>query len=201
MNLLYFDTSLDFILISLFQFSDSNIEELCSFRENCPRESSFRLVSEIKKALEKSNIQKPDILSCSIGPGSFTGIRIAVSTVRNLSQLWKIPIHSVDTLELYQDYYEEKFNSEVKVYLDGKQNRIYIKEKKNPSIEISREEINSVDDKLIISDLKFDFETINIYSDLPKPITYFKKNFKELKLEENFEKVVPNYMRESYAKK
>ncbi len=201
MTLLFFDTSFDFILISIFELQNNSLNEIYSFQENCPRESSFRLVPEIKKALEKSNLVKPNIISCSIGPGSFTGIRISVNTVRVLSQLWKIPIHAVDTLELYQDYYEEKLNQDVKLYLDGKQNKVYFKEKKNPSVEISSEEVFSADDKVIITNLNFDFKTINIYSDIPNPLSYFKKNINNLKLEENYEKIIPNYMRETYAKK
>lgn len=201
MNILFFDTSFDFILVSLFKVFHSSVNEIYSFKENCPRESSFRLIKEIRTSLEKSNIEKPNILSCSVGPGSFTGIRISVSTCRNLSQLWNIPFHKVDTLELYQDYYETKFNKSSIIYLDGKQNKVYKKEKKESSIEIVKTEMKFSKEDLIVSDMNLDLEFISIYEDIPSPKAYFEKNFRNLKLESDYEKLTPNYMRESYAKK
>ncbi len=55
--------------------------------------------------LEEEHIDKDEIcaVAASCGPGSFTGIRIGVSTARALSQAWGVPCISVPTLELFRE--------------------------------------------------------------------------------------------------
>ena len=52
--------------------------------ENCTLTHSVELMGEIEKTLEKAGLDKEniDVFACSVGPGSFTGIRIGVSTVK-----------------------------------------------------------------------------------------------------------------------
>lgn len=40
----------------------------------------------------------PTLISVTTGPGSFTGIRVGLATVKSLAFAWKIPVVSVDTL-------------------------------------------------------------------------------------------------------
>jgi tRNA threonylcarbamoyladenosine biosynthesis protein TsaB len=40
-----------------------------------------------------------DLLACTLGPGSFTGLRMGVSTVKGLGLAWQRPIVGVSTLE------------------------------------------------------------------------------------------------------
>lgn len=52
--------------------------------ENCTLTHSVELMGEIENTLEKAGLDKEniDVFACSVGPGSFTGIRIGVSTVK-----------------------------------------------------------------------------------------------------------------------
>ena len=52
--------------------------------ENCTLTHSVELMGEIENTLEKAGLNKEniDVFACSVGPGSFTGIRIGVSTVK-----------------------------------------------------------------------------------------------------------------------
>lgn len=62
---------------------------------------SERLMTEIAHALEKASILADDIdtFAVSIGPGSFTGLRIGLSTVKGFSYATGKPIVAVPTLE------------------------------------------------------------------------------------------------------
>jgi len=62
---------------------------------------SERLMTEIAHALEKASILPDDIdaFAVSIGPGSFTGLRIGLSTVKGFSYATGKPIVAVPTLE------------------------------------------------------------------------------------------------------
>ena len=62
---------------------------------------SERLMPEIAHALEKASLLPDDIdaYAVSIGPGSFTGLRIGLSTVKGFSYATGKPIVAVPTLE------------------------------------------------------------------------------------------------------
>ncbi len=62
---------------------------------------SEQLMSVIAHAIEKASLelQDIDVFAVSIGPGSFTGLRIGVSTVKGLSFATGRPIVAVPTLE------------------------------------------------------------------------------------------------------
>ena len=62
---------------------------------------SERLMPSIHKLLEESSAKVHDLqgIALSLGPGSFTGLRIGVSTAKGLAYALKIPVAGVSTLE------------------------------------------------------------------------------------------------------
>lgn len=68
---------------------------------NDAKTHSETLMPLVKKILEETNLDLSliDYLACDIGPGSFTGIRIGVSTVKAISEIKNIPICPVSSLE------------------------------------------------------------------------------------------------------
>ena len=65
------------------------------------------LLPQASRLLESAGVKKSELthIAVSAGPGSFTGIRIGVSTARALAQALDIPCVSVPTLDafLYKD--------------------------------------------------------------------------------------------------
>jgi len=72
------------------------------FDNNCNMQHSIKLLPLIEKVLEENNVKLSDIdLFCSsIGPGSFTGIRIGVSTVKAFGEANEKQIFGYNTFEL-----------------------------------------------------------------------------------------------------
>ncbi|MEW6001264.1 MAG: tRNA (adenosine(37)-N6)-threonylcarbamoyltransferase complex dimerization subunit type 1 TsaB [Nitrospirota bacterium] len=72
-------------------------------RLNVKSTHSERLMTSIDNLLKQSSTNLGDIeaLAISIGPGSFTGLRIGLSTVKGLSYATGKPIVSVPTLEAF----------------------------------------------------------------------------------------------------
>lgn len=62
---------------------------------------SQKLMPLIDDVLKSCNLNLKDftVFSCNVGPGSFTGVRIGVSTVKAFSDVTNIPIVSVNSLE------------------------------------------------------------------------------------------------------
>lgn len=61
-----------------------------------PRSAGTHLVSWIDQIQREFGV--PDALAVGIGPGSFTGVRIAVTAAKVLAWSWSIPIHAVSSL-------------------------------------------------------------------------------------------------------
>lgn len=69
--------------------------------ESCDGNDHLRsLISTIDKALSDAGCRKEDLthVAASVGPGSFTGIRIGVTAARTLSQMLDIPCIAVSSL-------------------------------------------------------------------------------------------------------
>lgn len=93
-----------------------------------PRKAFLYLHQWIAELLSKAKLEKPDWIVCTRGPGSFTGVRICVSTTRNLAQLWQIPALGVDTLGFMarQILETKKIQSDhIGVMIDGRQKKVY----------------------------------------------------------------------------
>lgn len=103
---------------------------------------SEKLMPMINNILDECNLtlSNLDLLACSIGPGSFTGVRIGVSTVKAFCDVTNIPIASVSSLEglayncLNSNYKETLICS----LIDAKNDNVYcgiFKKEKNSFIQ------------------------------------------------------------------
>lgn len=125
MNYLFFDCTNEWILISSGRIEEDKIVSHYNYKGHHPKESSYKFIVEIDKALKKSGFKKPDILFCCTGPGSFTGIRICVSTARNFSQIWNIPVLGIDSIETYSSYYYNKSGRNSMVLLKSNKEKVF----------------------------------------------------------------------------
>ncbi len=63
---------------------------------------SHHLLSAIKNIYDVAgaNTEATDLFACTVGPGSFTGLRIAVSTIKGLAMATGKPVVGLSTLEV-----------------------------------------------------------------------------------------------------
>jgi tRNA threonylcarbamoyladenosine biosynthesis protein TsaB len=83
--------------------ADDSSGLIAEVRLNVKSTHSERLMTEIDHVMKRSGLQVSDIdaFAVSIGPGSFTGLRIGVSTVKGFSYATGRPIVTVPTLEAF----------------------------------------------------------------------------------------------------
>lgn len=87
---------------------------------------SEKLLPLIDNALKEANISlnEFDYLACSTGPGSFTGIRIGLSTIKAFSKVISKPIFAVSSLDILA-YTNNDASDYVVSIIDAKNSRIY----------------------------------------------------------------------------
>jgi len=84
------------------------------------------LVPMIDKLLKKAGLKIRDIdcFAISVGPGSFTGLRIGVTVVKGLAYALKKKIIAVPTLDVISDN-AKSFKGVICPVLDARKNKVY----------------------------------------------------------------------------
>lgn len=121
MKILGIDTSTRTMSIGL--IDGNKILGEISFDSNM--DHSEKLIENISYLLGSNNLRVADLdgIAVAVGPGSFTGVRIGISTVKGLVEFKDIPVAAVSSLEALS----RNFSSSeiVAVAVDAKRDRVY----------------------------------------------------------------------------
>jgi len=87
---------------------------------------SENLMPLIKEALEKAKLtlREIDLIACCTGPGSFTGIRIGVASVKALAEVSNLKVADVTSLESLAKNIKEACDTKVSL-IDARNNQCY----------------------------------------------------------------------------
>ena len=121
-----------------------NDKLICEITEEVAKTHSTTILAQINQLLEKSNKKLEDITDVivSVGPGSFTGVRIAISVVKGLFYSKNVKVFEVNELDVlaYQVIKDESSeveeNNIIYSLIDSGKEKIYygkyrkVKEKK-----------------------------------------------------------------------
>lgn len=162
MKILSIDTASDICGVSILE--DNNL--ICNLDNNTGRTHSENLMPMINSAFSKNNLSLNDIdlIICDKGPGSFTGIRIGIATVKAFNDSLSIPCIGISSLEslaynVKQDLQENDFICSI---IDCKNDNCYYavyQLKDNKIIEIIEPKADNIE---IFKTLPFDFKNKNI---------------------------------------
>lgn len=134
MKILSVDTSSKICSVSILENRNVIIEK----HNNDEKTHSQKLMPLIDQTFKESNLtlDNIDLLACCQGPGSFTGIRIGISTVKAFADVKHIPIIGVTSLEALA--YNIHENAIIASIIDAKNNNVYcgLYELKNGSYSI-----------------------------------------------------------------
>ncbi len=127
MNILAADTSTTTLYLCLLTDTSKT-----SFSITGGMQHSENLIPNIIKLVEAQNmtLKDLDLLVCTKGPGSFTGLRIAMSALKGISLASDIPLVAIETNKVLThplSYYDKVVMSAI----DARKNRFYISLFKN----------------------------------------------------------------------
>ena len=136
MNLLTFDVATTSCSVAC--WSDGIITD--EYLECSKKQQAEILIPMILRTMEKAKIKftSLDCIAVTIGPGSFTGVRIGLATARGLALASKLPLVGVTTLQTLASAISiQKPNEIIVVTLDARRDQVYIQLFSNPEIPIS----------------------------------------------------------------
>jgi len=122
MNLLAIDTSTDYLSIAIMRDG-----KICArHHKKASRMHSTLLAPAIERLLKRARVKLKDLdaLCISVGPGSFTGLRIGVTTVKAFAYALKKRIAAVPTLDVIADH-AKSFRGMVCPVLDARKGKVY----------------------------------------------------------------------------
>jgi len=145
MKILAIDTSSELCLTALLE----NEELIGENNLDNGRTHSENLMILIKELLGKNKLDVKDLnlIACSVGPGSFTGIRIGVSSIKGIAEVLNIPVISVTSLEALSENIDKKDITRVSL-IDAKNNQVYCGIFSNGKEEYIADDINIIIDKI-----------------------------------------------------
>ena len=87
---------------------------------------SETIVPAIDLAINKAGLNKTDLeyLAITAGPGSFTGLRLAISALKAIEMAFNIPLYGISSLDAYS-YAYKNFSIPVLSVIDANKNKYY----------------------------------------------------------------------------
>lgn len=150
MKILAIETSCNIASASI--LDDNNL--ILELKEKALKNHSETLMPLIDKTLKNSNISLSDIdlFAVDNGPGSFTGIRIGLSTVKAFCDALSKPCISVSSLEALA-YTSGQEDSYICSMIDAKHSNVYysiFEKKENNYIKINNFKFDTIDNLLSV---------------------------------------------------
>lgn len=125
MKILAIDTSSKICSVTILE----NEKILMNLSNDDEKTHSVKLMPMVDKAFSDTKLSLDDIelLACCIGPGSFTGVRIGIATIKAFADVKNIPVIGITSLEslAYNVRDIAKESSLVCSLIDAKNNNVY----------------------------------------------------------------------------
>lgn len=124
MKILSLDTSSDICCVSILE-DEKEIAKLQLDKGKTHSENLMPLISSILKN-NNLTLSQMNLFVCDKGPGSFTGIRIGIATIKPMAEVYNLPVASVTSLETLARNIENKEKDFTIISLiDARNNQVY----------------------------------------------------------------------------
>jgi len=89
---------------------------------------SEKLLELVAQSLQGTNINALDAIAVSIGPGSYTGLRIGLATAKGLAFPRQLPVLPVPTLAVLERVARQEFDGAMVIFIKSHRDLIYYTE-------------------------------------------------------------------------
>ena len=184
------DTSHKYLSLALIK----DHELIASYCELCFKKQSENIFVELEKLFNQTVYKPLDIDSICItkGPGSYTGVRIAMSIAKTMASLRNIPLYTISTLKLYANNRPNTL-----VLLDARSNRAYnaIYNNNNLVEQDNVKEIALIDtiNYYLVGDLSL-IDKEDFYPNIPECFLNTKDSWNK---EDNVDYITPTYLKDN----
>jgi len=183
------DTSYRFLAVCLI----NDREIVYRYCEECFKHQSEETFTVLQKMKESGvDIDSIDSICISIGPGSYTGVRIALTIAKTICSLKNLDLYVISTLKLYANNRENTL-----VLMDARAQRVYMGIYDNENVlcedcikNVSEVELN---DYNLVGDLSL-FEKENKYYDI---CDCFLNTINLWQKVEDVDSLAPTYLKQS----
>ena len=126
MKILAMETSGETLSVAI----SADLKIVTEYFYNAGKIHSDVIIGLINKILKDVSwkLEEIDKFAVSCGPGSFTGIRVAMTVVKTLAQTLNKPVVCIDTLSILENQLKLK-DIKVVAAIDALRNEVYIKQK------------------------------------------------------------------------
>lgn len=166
------------------------------YQDLCLKKQSEIIFDKLSYICDKANVKPMDINEVFItrGPGSYTGVRIAMSIAKVMCSLRDIPLYTIDTLKLYSGS-----NENSAVIMDARSNRAYYGEfsKGETIVDTCVLEIDEIKEKIKGKKLYGDLSILGLednYVDMAQAFIDMKSYMTKI---ENIHTLTPEYLKEA----
>lgn len=123
MKILSVSTSSNIASVSI----SENDECILELNINNNKTHSETLMPLIQELFNKTTLKLTDIdaIACDIGPGSFTGIRIAIASIKSIAETLNIPVIDVSSLEALAYNVQNVESKTICSLIDARNNQVY----------------------------------------------------------------------------
>ena len=148
-RILCVDTSSFICSVSVFE----NLSLISSNSTEVEKSHSKLIIQLIDQSLKdaKIKINEVDAFAVSMGPGSYTGLRIGVSTIKGLCYSLEKPLISINTLEILSKYALNHINNYNDFFIcpmiDARRMEVFTKMLDNDFNEVEKDKALILDDK------------------------------------------------------
>ena len=216
MNILAFDTSTKKFSISILK----NNKLVLNLSKILDKTYSKFLIPIIKDSLKKSklNIKNIDTILVSLGPGSFTGIRMGIAAAKGLALPHKINISGFNNMDILVNSIDNCISKKIITIIKSKKNDYYYQIFNSKKKSLKKISFFSIDDLpnfffnenvIFLGDLDLNF--IKEIKKKGKKIIFYKRKFSNARIlidliqnKKNINKIKsldPVYVYSHYAKK
>ena len=99
---------------------------ICEYTQNQNKTHSIKMLPMIEQMIRdvEFSLEDVDVFACGVGPGSFTGVRIGVATVRGFAKTLDKPCIAVNSLEILA-HHVSSFPGAVFALISARENECY----------------------------------------------------------------------------